>query len=59
MNSMERWMDRCSARLLEIWPVLAGADSDALAGDLWEHERWRAMAPEAAAMAWSAECRCE
>lgn len=46
------WVSRCADRLRRQWPMLARVDLEEAAQDLWNDERWRDMAPEAAAVEW-------
>ncbi len=43
------WIARCLARVQALDPMLHGAEAEAAVGELSRLERWRVLAPEAAA----------
>lgn len=47
------WIDRCAAKLEELWPRSAGVNVNELTLELWRERRWRLMEPEAAAALWT------
>jgi hypothetical protein len=47
------WIDRCAARLDELWPRASGVNIGNLTFELWRERRWRLMEPEAAAALWT------
>lgn len=55
MGAMDatEWIDRCAAKLDELWPRNAGVDVSELTFELWRERRWRLMEPEAAATLWT------
>lgn len=43
------WIARCLSRVRALDPVLPGDEAESAVGELSQLERWRVMAPEAAA----------
>ena len=46
------WVARCSARLLGQWPRCQLEQSDQVARDLWNDQRWQHSEPEVAVVKW-------
>lgn len=46
------WIDRCAAKLSELWPGSTDRAVNDMTLELWREQRWRLMEPEAAAALW-------